>query len=121
MAQNSLRQKILSIGNVSVDIKAYSPEEDNNEAYRDGTIELVPGGVGRGMAVNLKHLGLDSYIFSCVGNDIFGNYLKDGLDETLKHQANTYDLMTEYGWYKTNNVKKSIIEKILNKINDQKN
>ncbi len=80
MASNSLRQKILSIGNVSVDIKAYSPEEDNNESYRDGTIELVPGGVGRGMAVNLKHLGLNSYIFSCVGNDIFGNYLKDGLE-----------------------------------------
>ena len=73
-------KKILCIGNVSVDIKAYSPEEDENESYRDGTIELVPGGVGRGMAVNLKHLGFNSYIFSVVGEDIFGRYLKDGLD-----------------------------------------
>lgn len=73
--------KVLCVGNVSVDIKAYSPEEDDNEGYRDGTIELVPGGVGRGMAINLKHLGLDTYIYSVVGNDIFGDYLRHGLDE----------------------------------------
>ncbi len=74
--------KVLCVGNVSVDIKAYSPEEDDNEGYRDGTIELVPGGVGRGMAMNLKHLGLDSYIYSVVGNDIFGDYLRHGLAES---------------------------------------
>ena len=73
--------KILNIGNVSVDIKAYSPEENGTEAYLDGNIELVPGGVGRGMAINLKHLGLDSYIMSVVGDDIFGDYLKKGLDD----------------------------------------
>ncbi len=73
--------KVLCVGNVSVDIKAYSPEEDDNEGYRDGTIELVPGGVGRGMAINLKHLGLDTYIYSVVGNDIFGDYLRHGLAE----------------------------------------
>ena len=74
------RQKILSIGNVSVDIKAYSLEEDTSEAYRDGTIDLVPGGVGRGMAMNLNHLGLDSYIYSAVGDDIFGDYLRHGMN-----------------------------------------
>ena len=71
--------KVLSIGNVSVDIKAYSPEDDGTEAYRDGSIELVPGGVARGMAINLKHLGLETSICSVVGNDIFGDYLKKGL------------------------------------------
>ena len=73
------KQKILCIGNVSVDIKAYSMEEDTSEAYRDGTVDLVPGGVGRGMAMNLCHLGLDSYIYSVVGDDIFGDFLRHGM------------------------------------------
>lgn len=74
------QKKVLCLGNISVDIKAYSPEDSETEAYRDGTIELVPGGVGRGMAINLKHLGLDTYIFAYVGNDIFGSYLRTGLE-----------------------------------------
>ena len=68
-------------GNVSVDIKAYSAEVDDTEAYREGSIELVPGGVGRGMAINLKHLGLNTFIHSVVGKDIFGEYLRGGLEE----------------------------------------
>ncbi len=75
-----LHRKILCVGNVSVDIKAYSPESDENEAYRDGSIELVPGGVARGMAINLKHLGMDTAVLSVVGNDIFGEFLRRGLE-----------------------------------------
>ena len=74
-------KNILCSGNVSVDIKAYSAEVDDTEAYREGSIELVPGGVGRGMAINLKHLGLNTFIHSVVGKDIFGEYLRGGLDE----------------------------------------
>ncbi len=44
------------------------------------------------------------------------NLLKECLDETMKHQARTYDEMTKYGWYQTNNVKKSEIKETLNKI-----
>ena len=77
----TLNNKILCIGNVSVDIKAYSPESDGTEAYREGSIELVPGGVARGMAINLKHLGFDTSVLSVVGHDIFGTYLRDGLKE----------------------------------------
>ena len=36
-------------------------------------------------------------------NDI-RKLLKKGLDETLNHQANTYDEMTNYGWYKIKNI-----------------
>ena len=32
------------------------------------------------------------------------NILKLGLDDTIKHQANTYDEMTKYGWYTITNV-----------------
>lgn len=72
--------KVLSCGNVSVDIKAFSFEADEAEAYRDGTIDLVSGGVGRGMAINLAHLGLESAICSCVGTDIFGDYLRKEME-----------------------------------------
>ncbi|MBR2712391.1 MAG: spore coat protein [Bacilli bacterium] len=42
--------------------------------------------------------------------------LKEGLDETLKHQNNTYNKMTEHGFYKVNNIKLQEINKTLNKL-----
>ena len=45
--------------------------------------------------------------------------LKDGLNRIMLSQANTYDLMTQYGWYPVNNVEKNVIEKTLNKIESQ--
>jgi sugar/nucleoside kinase (ribokinase family) len=71
--------KVLCIGSASVDIKAFSYQEDVQNAYREGTIDLVPGGVARGMAINLKQLGFDSAIASAVGADIFGEYIRKGL------------------------------------------
>lgn len=47
------------------------------------------------------------------------NLLKEGLDETMKHQARTYDEMTKYGWYTVNNIESTEIQKTLNKV--QKN
>ena len=44
------------------------------------------------------------------------NNLKESLEETLTHQANTYDLMTKYGWYTINNVQTSSINETLTKI-----
>lgn len=43
--------------------------------------------------------------------------LKCGLDETVSHQARTYDKMTEYGWYTISNVKESEIKQTIKKIN----
>ena len=42
--------------------------------------------------------------------------LKEGLDSTIEHQANTYDKMTEYGWYTINNVSPSAINQKLTTI-----
>ena len=42
--------------------------------------------------------------------------LKYGLDETIKHQANTYDEMTKYGWYNINNVDRQTIKQTLTTI-----
>lgn len=43
------------------------------------------------------------------------NLLKSGLDETMKHQANTYDEMTKYNWYNVSNVGSGTIKKTYNK------
>lgn len=92
--QSEPNQRILSIGSISVDIKAFSYQDNGNEAYRDGTIDLVPGGVARGMAINLTHLGFPCTLLSVVGNDIFGDYLykglcKAGIDTALLHVSKT--------------------------------
>ena len=42
--------------------------------------------------------------------------LHDGLNETLSSQANTYDMMTKYDWYKVDNVKENVIKQALNNI-----
>lgn len=42
--------------------------------------------------------------------------LRNSLEETLTHQANTYDLMTRYGWYTINNVELSTIKETLTKV-----
>lgn len=42
--------------------------------------------------------------------------LKEGLDETMKHQARTYEEMTKYGWYPVNNIESSQIKEKLEKL-----
>lgn len=48
-------------------------------------------------------------------NPISRKVLKKGLDETVIHQANTYDEMTNYGWYQVNNVDQKEIVKVYKK------
>lgn len=45
--------------------------------------------------------------------------LHDGLNCTLTHQADTYDLMAEYNFYQVNNVMPGTINQTLTKINSQ--
>ena len=46
--------------------------------------------------------------------------LKDSLNEILTSQANTYDLMTEYGFYSVNNVETEKINSTLSNIESKK-
>ncbi len=48
-------------------------------------------------------------------NDI-RELLKNSLNTILQSQADTYDEMTKYGWYNTNNVNSSVISDTLNTI-----
>lgn len=49
-------------------------------------------------------------------NEEVRKLLKEGLDNTMSAQANTYDEMTKYGWYKVNNVKEMDIKKVLDTV-----
>lgn len=48
-------------------------------------------------------------------NDI-RKILKASLNDIMTHQADTYDLMKEYGWYQTNNVSSKEICKTFQKL-----
>ena len=41
------------------------------------------------------------------------NVIKQGLDDIMRSQANTYDEMTKYGWYKVNNIEESKIKQTI--------
>lgn len=45
--------------------------------------------------------------------------LKAGLDNTMSYQADTYDLMTTFGWYEINNVKESQLKQTYNKLKNK--
>lgn len=47
--------------------------------------------------------------------------LKESLNDTLSMQADTYNKMTEYGWYPVDNVEASQIAQTLTKIQSQSN
>ena len=42
--------------------------------------------------------------------------LKDNLNNILTSQADTYDLMTKYGWYQVNNIDATKIQETLDKL-----
>ena len=47
--------------------------------------------------------------------------LKGCLDDIMSMQANTYDKMTQYGWYQVNNVESNQINETLNKVQSNNN
>ena len=51
-------------------------------------------------------------------NEDIRNALKSNLNEILTSQANTYDKMANYGWYKINNIDSNMIQTTLDRINN---
>lgn len=51
-------------------------------------------------------------------NENVRKLLKKGLDETIMHQANTYDKMTEFGWYTINNIDDVVISQTINNLDE---
>ena len=50
-------------------------------------------------------------------NQVVRDLLNTCLNDTLGMQATTYDEMTNYGWYKINNVNTKEIDKLIKKLN----
>ena len=53
-------------------------------------------------------------------NENVRKLLKENLDETMKHQEDTYNIMTRNGWYTITNVPCSTVTKTLTKIKNKK-
>ena len=49
-------------------------------------------------------------------NSVCRELLKECLSDTMTHQADTYDLMTKYGWYQVNNIDSNQIKQTLDKV-----
>ena len=49
-------------------------------------------------------------------NEKVRNLLKECLNDTMTHQADTYDEMTDFGWYSVPNVGTGTIKKTYNKV-----
>lgn len=47
------------------------------------------------------------------------NTLKESLNDILDMQEKTYNEMTKYGWYTTNNVESTTIKETINKIKNK--
>ena len=52
-------------------------------------------------------------------NTLIKSTLKSCLDEILSAQEKTYNEMTKYGWYTTNNVESTTINETLNKLQNK--
>ena len=52
-------------------------------------------------------------------NDDVKTLLCESLNETLDHQKNTYNEMTKYGWYQTNNIETNVIQDTLTKLQNK--
>jgi len=49
-------------------------------------------------------------------NEDVKELLKQALNNTLKHQEDTYNEMTKYGWYNIQNIEKTTIQETLSKV-----
>lgn len=52
-------------------------------------------------------------------NEEIRENLKNGLDTIMSSQAETYNLMTKYGYYSVNNIENSKISGVLNKVTSE--
>ena len=73
-------KKVIVAGKMNVDVFYYvdSIEENSNNVAKESMMEL--GGKASNVAVALKKLGVDVAITGCVGNDLFGKFIKEKLE-----------------------------------------
>jgi len=72
---------IVTIGSANMDVAGYSHGVLNYADSNPGRIKFTPGGVGRNISQNLALLGKESWLFTAVGDDFYGQSL---LNETSR-------------------------------------
>ena len=80
--------KITVIGASNIDLIGFSKDKLIYKDSNIGTIDTIIGGVGRNIAENLKHLGLDVEFLSVFADDEFSIMLKESCKEfgiSIKH------------------------------------
>ncbi len=73
------RPHIVVIGAVAVDVKAHSFGALTRHSDVPGRVRVTMGGVARNVAKNLARLGTEVALMSAVGNDEFGQMIRDDL------------------------------------------
>ncbi len=73
--------KVLIVGTIFVDCKAYAGKDYNPYGRNVGTIKFIHGGVGRNVAENLASLGFDVSFASTVESTSIGNEVIEHLNE----------------------------------------
>lgn len=83
-----MHPSVAVIGTVFVDYKGFAPKGYNPVGRNVGRVEIVPGGVARNVAVNMRHLSVDTWFV--------GTISKDGAGEVLKSKMNDYGIHLDY-------------------------
>ncbi|MCC5912295.1 MAG: carbohydrate kinase family protein [Clostridiaceae bacterium] len=64
---------VVIIGGANVDITGKTNEAPLYETSNPGNVQVSLGGVGRNIAHNLHYLGVESFLITAVGKDIYGD------------------------------------------------
>ena len=77
-----MEKYVVGIGATNVDIYCKSKIEIKEHYDHPSDISYTPGGVTRNILENIHKLGLDTKLLTCVGDDIYGNYLIERINES---------------------------------------
>ena len=83
---------IVGVGAANLDLNGASCAPIHLRDSNPGHISLSAGGVTRNVCENLARLGADVKLLSCVGDDVFGSYIRRscveaGIDISHLHEA----------------------------------
>ena len=83
---------IVGVGAANLDLNGASCAPIHLRDSNPGHISLSAGGVTRNVCENLARLGADVKLLSCVGDDVFGSYIRRscveaGIDIRYLHEA----------------------------------
>jgi pseudouridine kinase len=72
-----MNYSVAVIGTVFIDYKGFAPPGYNAAGRNVGRVEVVPGGVARNVAVNMRALGLDTWFVGALNDDGPGAAVKE--------------------------------------------